>query len=87
VGSGQWAAGSFDLVTAHRQSPTARFFRSSLYVASRRPETMKKRGAGFQPAHEIVVHYAGARSAARQVGNLPHAFSEETICSRSAGFS
>ena len=36
----------------------------------RRPDTMKKCGAGFQPAHALVILYAGVQSAVGQVGNL-----------------
>src|SRR5262245_28188015 len=45
-------------------------FLRSLHVALRRPETMKKCGAGFQPA---------SHACCGQVGNLPHTFSEEWI--------
>ncbi|MCI0391963.1 MAG: hypothetical protein MOB07_24780 [Acidobacteria bacterium] len=51
-------------------------FRRSLHVALRRPETMKKRGAGFQPAPGLMGRPRKGPQARGQVGNLPHAFYE-----------
>jgi hypothetical protein len=48
----------------------------NIYVESHRYLPPPKiRGAGFQPAHALVIHYAGSPSARGQVGNLPHKFS------------